>query len=230
MHRRCGKSHNLNIVQRFLSVEEGNKEQKELNKKLFAGGEIEVLQEDLTKITKQIQPSKLVTEYPGCLNIQGQYPVIFIDFKDCRASSVQKVKEKLREKIVKTIKQFDYLSNDAQSYQNSTVGKSYNDLLKETSEGDFDTGIKELTGLLQAHHGKKVWILIDEYDAAANQAYLEFNKEEAKQVSELFMGIFGSALKGNEHLEKGVMTGVHNIVQSGMLSGLNNLTKYNVTD
>jgi len=83
--------------------------------------------------------------------------------------------------------------------------------------------------LLHTYHGKKVWILIDEYDAAPNKAYLEFNEEEAKQVSELFRGIFESALKGNDYLEKGVLTGVQYIVKSGMLSGLNNLSKYNVT-
>ena len=61
------------------------------------------------------------------------------------------------------------------------------------------------------------------------RTYLEFNEEDANQASDLFRGIFESALKGNEHLEKGVMTGVQYIVKSGMLSGLNNLSKYNVT-
>jgi hypothetical protein len=228
MPRRWGKSLNLDTLKRFLSIEEQNSQQKELNKKLFAGGEIQV-QQGFTTITKQIQPSKLVIEKPEALNIQGQFPVIFIDFKDCKANSFKEVKEKLRDKIVKTIKQFSYLSNDNQSYENTTVSNGYNALLQETSNGDFSTGIKELTGLLHAHHGKKVWILIDEYDAAANKAYLEFNEAEAKEVSEIFRGVFESALKGNEYLEKGVMTGVQYIVKSGMLSGLNNLSKYNVT-
>ena len=53
--------------------------------------------------------------------------------------------------------------------------------------------------------------------------------EEAKEVSKLFKDIFESALKGNPYLEKGVMTGVLNLLQSGMLSGLNNVSKHNFT-
>jgi hypothetical protein len=227
MPRRWGKSLNLDTLKRFLSIEEQNQEQKEFNKKLFAGGVIDL---GGVKGIKIIEPSKISKDSTNYLNLeQGKYPVIFIDFKDCKASNLQGVATKLRDQIVKTIKQFSYLFNDAQSYENTTVSKSYDALLTKTSNGDFSTAIKELTELLHTHHGKKVWILIDEYDAAANKAYLEFNEEEAKQVSELFRSIFESALKGNEHLEKGVMTGVQYIVKSGMLSGLNNLSKYNVT-
>jgi hypothetical protein len=208
---------------------------KELNKQIFK----QSIKTNLDKTKSQLNISttqiKITDEnFIGqnkvidSLALQGQHPLIFIDFKDCKASSFQEVEKKLRDKIVKTIKQFGYLSNDNQSYENNTVSKSYNALLNETSNGDFSIGIKELTKLLHTYHGKKVWILIDEYDAAPNKAYLEFNEEEAKQVSEVFRGIFESALKGNEYLEKGVLTGVQYIVKSGMLSGLNNLSKYNI--
>ena len=226
MPRRWGKSLNLDTLKRFLSVEE---EQKELNKKLFAGGEIQV-QQGFTTITKQIQPSKLVTENPDALNIQGQFPVIFIDFKDCKGGNFEKVKFNLNKKITDTIENFGYLALSEKTFSGLiTIGQKYSELLSNTKSGIFKDTIKDLSSLLYSYHDKKVWILIDEYDAAANQAYLEFNDEEAKQVSELFRGIFESALKGNEHLEKGVMTGVQYIVKSGMLSGLNNLSKYNVT-
>ena len=236
MPRRWGKSLNLDTLKRFLSIEEQNSQQKEFNKKIFE----QSIKTNFDKTKSQVNISttqiKITdeniigqTKVIDSLALQGQFPVIFIDFKDCKGSSFQEVEKKLRDKVVKTIKQFGYLSNDTQSYENTTVSKSYDSLLNETSNGDFSAGIKELTELLHAYHGKKVWILIDEYDAAANKAYLEFNDEEAKHVSELFRGIFESALKGNEHLEKGVMTGVQYIVKSGMLSGLNNLSKYNVT-
>jgi hypothetical protein len=226
MPRRWGKSLNLDTLKRFLSVEE---EQKELNKKLFAGGEIQV-QQGFTTITKQIQPSKLVTENPDALNIQGQFPVIFIDFKDCKGGNFEKVKFNLNKKITDTIENFGYLALSEKTFSGLiTIGQKYSELLSNTKSGIFKDTIKDLSSLLYSYHDKKAWILIDEYDAAANQAYLEFNDEEAKQVSELFRGIFESALKGNEHLEKGVMIGVQYIVKSGMLSGLNNLSKYNVT-
>lgn len=236
MPRRWGKSLNLDTLKRFLSIEEQNPQQKEFNKKIFE--QSIKTNNDNTRSQVNISTTKIritdeniigQTKVIDSLALQGKYPVIFIDFKDCKASNFREVEKKLRDKIVKTIKQFSYLSNDHQFYENTTVSNGYTSLLNETSNGDFSIGIKELTGLLHAHHGKKVWILIDEYDAAANKAYLEFNEEEAKQVSELFRDIFESALKGNEYLEKGVMTGVQYIVKSGMLSGLNNLSKYNVT-
>ena len=235
MPRRWGKSLNLDMLKRFLSIEEQNLQQKEFNKKIFEQSiktnfDKTKSQLDISTAKIKITDENIIGQIKviDSLALQGQHPLIFIDFKDCKASSFQEVEKKLRDKIVKTIKQFGYLSNDNQSYENTTVSKSYNALLNETSNGDFSTGIKELTKLLHTYHCKKVWILIDEYDAAPNKAYLEFNEEEAKQVSELFRGIFESALKGNDYLEKGVLTGVQYIVKSGMLSGLNNLSKYNI--
>ena len=74
-------------------------------------------------------------------------------------------------------------------------------------------------------------MLIDKYDSNfdVNKAYIKFNRVDPNQVSNLFSGIFEFALKGNDHLEKCVMTGAKYIVKSGMLSGLNNLSKYKVT-
>ena len=71
--------------------------------------------------------------------------------------------------------------------------------------------------------------MIDEYDAVANIAYREFDTEELDKTIELFSGIYETALKGNSQLEKGVLTGVQYIAQSGMLSGLSNLGKFDFT-
>ena len=87
----------------------------------------------------------------------------------------------------------------------------------------------DLSKLLFFHHDKKVWILIDEYDAVVNKAILKFSDEDGERVLNIFRCIFQSALKGNEYLEKGIITGVQYMVKSGMLSGLNNLTKHDLT-
>eukprot|EP00924_Labyrinthula_sp_SR-Ha-C_P014492 snap_masked-scaffold_94-processed-gene-0.4-mRNA-1 protein AED:1.00 eAED:1.00 QI:0/-1/0/0/-1/1/1/0/670 len=227
MPRRWGKSLNLDTLKRFLSIEKQNEEQKTLNEKLFKGGQIKVQQGFFIK-TKEIPESQLLKKNPEAINMQGQYPVIFMDFKDCKAENFKVVERKLRDKIIETIKGFSYLSQDDKSYKNSTVGESYNGLLKTVANNDFSTGVKELTGLLHAHHNKKTWVLIDEYDSAVNEAYLEFNNKNAKQAAKLFRSVFEATLKGNEHLHKSVLTGVQYIVKSGMLSGLNNLSKYNI--
>jgi hypothetical protein len=227
MPRRWGKSLNLDMLKRFLSVEEQNEVTKELNTKLFAGGEI-----DLGGIKgKQEIPISNIAKEEGYLKLeQGKYPVIFIDFKDCKGGSFKEVKDKLQKQILDTVAKFSYLNKINAEFRFSTIKENYNELVECIKNGDFENSLKDLSALLHSHHGKKVWILIDEYDAAANKAYLEFADKGAQKISELFRSIFEPALKGNEYLEKGVMTGVQYILKSGMLSGLNNLSKYNVTD
>lgn len=236
MPRRWGKSLNLDMFKRFLSIEEMDSKTKELNKQIFKQSiktNLDKTKSQLNISTTQIKitDENIIgqTKVIDSLELQGQYPVIFIDFKDCKGSNFEDVAKKLHRKIVKTIEKFGYLDLSQKTYSGKiTIGQKYNELFDQIRLGNFDTAVKELSTLLYAHHGKKVWILIDEYDAAVNKAYLEFNDEEAKQVSELFRGIFESALKGNNNLEKGVLTGVQYIVKSDMLSGLNNLSKYNI--
>ena len=98
-------------------------------------------------------------------------------------------------------------------------------------DDEIKSGLQFLSEMLYRHHDKKkAWILIDEYDAVANVAYREFNTDGLDKTTKLFAGIYENALKGNPCLEKGVLTGVQYIAQSGMLSGLNNLGKFNFTD
>jgi hypothetical protein len=227
MPRRWGKSLNLDMLKRFLSVEEGNIKNQELNQKLFSSGEINL---SGIKGKKEIPISNIAKE-EGYLKLeQGQYPVIAIDFKDCKGSSYNVINDKLKNTITNAFKTCLYLADSKKlSRDEIKLFNKYSDLSKteDLSEKEVSISLKFLSSLLHTHHGKKVWILIDEYDAAANKAYLEFSTGEAKQVSELFRSILEPTFKGNEYLEKGVMTGVQYILKSGMLSGLNNLSKYN---
>ena len=70
--------------------------------------------------------------------------------------------------------------------------------------------------------------MIDEYDAVANEAYLEFERKDADKVAKLFKLVYGDALKGNPHLRKGVITGIQYLAKSGILSDLNNLKTHNI--
>lgn len=86
-----------------------------------------------------------------------------------------------------------------------------------------------MSEILFKHHNRKVWILVDEYDAVANVAYREFSEDDCDKTINLFKGLYEQAFKSNANLEKGVLTGVQYIAQSGMLSGLNSLGKFNFT-
>jgi hypothetical protein len=82
----------------------------------------------------------------------------------------------LKKELAKTVDDFDYLEKS----KVDKVSQKYTELVDRVKNDDFLQSVKELSSLLYAHHRKKVWILIDEYDAALNKAYLEFNDEEAK--------------------------------------------------
>jgi hypothetical protein len=82
------------------------------------------------------------------------------------------------------------------------------------------------------HFNQKSYILIDEYDTPINSSYIKFGKksEEFEQVVELFRGIFGSSLKGNTCVEKGVITGILRIAKANLFYDLNNVSEYTLLD
>ena len=242
MPRRWGKSINMDMLKRFLNIKvdgSGNPLKnedrvKELNYKLFAGGEFDYGKEgkrqyQSTAINDVTITSKNTGKEINAMEYQGQFPVIFIDFKDCDGDDYTKIENNVRSKILETVENFGYLENSNKIYKTTTVtvGKKYSELLNKIKESDFSKAIKELTELLCTHHDKKVWILVDEYDAPINHAFMKFqNPTESNKVMDLFKDIFSSALKGNDYLEKGVLTGVNRIAKASLFSGLNSLTEY----
>ena len=152
-----------------------------------------------------------------------------MDFKDCHGDSFTEIENNVIREIIRAFQSFPHLKISKKKCLGEPIKKLYKKYITDIESGkDVKKCIKDLSMLLCAHHGQKVWILIDEYDAATNQAYIEFDAEEATKVSNLFRDILEPALKGNEFLYKGVLTGVQRIVKSGMLSGVNNLGKYSI--
>ncbi|WP_425364108.1 AAA family ATPase [Candidatus Tisiphia endosymbiont of Hybos culiciformis] len=99
-------------------------------------------------------------------------------------------------------------------------------------KNDLKNSLRFLSEVLYKHFKQKVYILIDEYDTPISSSYIKFgNKtEEFEQVLELFRGMFGSSLKGNPCLEKGVITGILRIAKANLFSDLNNITEYTLLD
>src|SRR5207248_425685 len=102
---------------------------------------------------------------------------------------------------------------------------------------DLAISLKLLSGYLERYWGKKVFILIDEYDAPVNEAYNNYMQANDYQEKQNLLGIansitkflkkfFGSALKSNSSLEKGLITGILRVSKNKMLSDLNNLVVY----
>ena len=115
------------------------------------------------------------------------------------------------------------------------LGEPINEQYKKTltcleSGDDFKNSLKMLSMLLHAEFDKRVWILVNKYEEDVSNVYKDLDIKEATKFADLYRDIFQPAFKGNEYLHKGVLTGVYRYVNSGILSGLNNLGKYSMQD
>ena len=236
MPRRWGKSVNLEMLSRFLTIEVSYtdatgstipKNQTD-NYKLFMGETL-----DAARFHRKIPLQQLkIAEYKDIIShYLGQFPVINMEFSCCKQSSYTEMKESVISLISDVVENFCYLKSNNTMILDKSIKSRYEELVANLERGEhFENSIRELCMLLCVHHGRKVWILIDEYETPVNYAYLECNETEAKQVIDLFRNILEPALQGNEYLAKSVITGVQRIVKSGPLSGLKNLKKYSVQD
>lgn len=160
------------------------------------------------------------------LAYQGKNPVLFISFKDIKPSDFNHFIEQTKELIQELCAQHSELetSEKLTAEQKHTFKK----LLTQTSnQSELEKSLKTLSTLLQQHYGAKTFILIDEYDSPLNLMHQEAH---FTKISDFFNRLFGSALKGNDALEKGIITGILKLSKNNMLSGLNNLSVYSLME
>jgi hypothetical protein len=107
--------------------------------------------------------------------------------------------------------------------------KLFNNNGQEATEIDSINSFKFLSELLYIHFNKRVFILMDEYDTPINSILQneQFPKEDIDKTLMLFRSIMGRTFKGNEYLEKGLITGVFRIAKASFFSDLNNIHEYN---
>ncbi|WP_425360944.1 AAA family ATPase [Candidatus Tisiphia endosymbiont of Stenodema calcarata] len=232
--RRWGKSLNMDMIRRFLEIEideQGNPLALKINNKLFLGGTVDLGFDE----TKELMPLKIAS-IASSIKRQGQYPVISINFKDVKGSSYQEIESGIRKQVIKLFASHYYLRRYL-TQDIALLDNAQKEILERYFAGKFDKeDLKDslgfLSGLLSKHFGQKVYILIDEYDTPINNSYLKFGHkpEEFEQVLELFRGMFGSSLKGNTCVEKGVITGILRIAKANLFSDLNNVSEYSLLD
>ena len=190
--RRFGKTLNMNMLERFLSVE-------------YAGrGEIF----DGLSIWKD-------EKYR---NLQGTYPVIFLSFAGIKSSSFDEAKKSLFYLIEKLYNRYDFLLKE------DSLNEKEKDFIKNISANmDNYSAISSLGTLsefLCRYYGKKVIILLDEYDTPLQEAWVY---GYWKEMVELIRGLFNSTFKTNPYLERAVMTGITRVSKESIFSDLNNL-------
>ncbi|MEO1219380.1 MAG: AAA family ATPase, partial [Bacteroidota bacterium] len=234
--RRWGKSLNMDMLKCFLTIEVDDQgiplsQEQSVNRKLFVGGDI-VIRSSTGKV-RQLPALKIAQQCPELISdYQGKYPVISIGFKDIEGSSCQEIEEGVRDRIAELYRQYDYIERYLQAL-GTTLGDTQQEKLCRYMRGNFSqvelkSSLRFLSELLHKYFGKEVYILIDEYDAPINNAYVECKgrPEEFRKVVKLFQGLLGATLKSNPHLKKGLITGILRIAKSNLFSGLNNLREY----
>ncbi len=226
MPRRWGKSCNMDMLKRFLS---NNKTDEDLNKKIFEKRLAISKQEILVTKDNPFNPVKIKSN-----EIRGTYPVIFINFGNAEGQNIDRIKDGIKDALKNAFEEHSYL------LESDKLDRNYKDLMEKyiglnssqsLTDHDISNSLKYLTKMLHRHWDQKVWVLIDEYDAAINNAYMNCDDNTQKETEALFKSLFKAVFKDNSaHLEKGVVTGVLPVAQSGVGSGFNNATKINITN
>ena len=150
---------------------------------------------------------------------QGQYPVIFLTFKDVKCSTWSETFQKIRKIISLEFIRHEELENSAKlsSYEK----EQYHLLAGESAnEIDYQMSLQLLSLLLHKHYGKDCIIIIDEYDTPIQQGHIcDFYLKTIHFMCNLFSG----GLKDNPHLAFGFLTGILRVAKESIFNGMNNL-------
>ena len=150
--------------------------------------------------------------------LQGTYPVIFISFADVKEISFSQARKKICS-IIKTIyNQYRFLLEG--NNLDESEKKDFRSVSDEMESYKASDSIKALSNYLSRYYGKKVIILLDEYDTPMQEAYVNGYWQELVAFTR---GFFNSTFKTNPYLERAIMTGITRISKESIFSDLNNL-------
>jgi len=196
--RRFGKTLNMSMIKYFFDIENKNE-----NKKLF---------ENL-KISEN--------EY---FKKQGTAPVISISFRNYDESSWENGFEMIKNTISDLYDEFEFVKENLSARKK----EKYDSILfNRATEATWKLSLLDLTKYLYEYYGKKVVVLIDEYDQPIIDSYVKGYYQEAISFFKTFYGV---VLKDNNYLEMGIMTGILRVAKENIFSGLNNLRVHTILD
>lgn len=195
--RRFGKTLNLSILRYFL--EKSSKDTSYLFKGLKIEKETEIMKK------------------------QGQYPLIYLTFKNEKHSCFNNFIESMENNISSVYKHFYYIY-DSLNFQDD---KDYFDNIinRRATKPELEISLFRLTEMLNRYYKKKVIILIDEYDTPIHEGYF---KNYYAEIIGFMRNFLSAALKDNVNLEKALITGILRVAKESIFSGLNNLAVYSI--
>lgn len=191
--RRFGKTLNMNMLERFFSIE-------------YAG-------------QGEIFEGLSIWKDEKYRNLQGIYPVIFLSFAGIKSSSFAEAKKGLFYLIEKLYNRFDFLLKEGSLNEKE---KNFIKNISANMDNYFAiSSLGTLSEFLYRYYGRKVIILLDEYDTPLQEAWVN---GYWKEMVELIRGLFNSTFKTNPFLDRAVMTGITRVSKESIFSDLNHLT------
>ena len=190
--RRFGKTLNMNMLECFFS-----------NKYKDRGDLFEGL--DIWKEEKYRE-------------LQGTYPVIFLSFAKIKQTTYEGAVKKVKNEIVNIYNSFDYIMKNNMYNENERL--QYKSVCADMGDETAQEAINNLSNYLSRYYGKKVIILLDEYDTPMQEAYVNGYWEELVGFTR---SLFNSTFKTNPYLERAIMTGITRVSKESIFSDLNNL-------
>ncbi len=190
--RRFGKTLTMSMVEQFFSLE-------------YAGGSD--LFEDLS-----------IWQEEKYRNLQGTYPVIFLSFAGVKETSFEQARKAICQIIKRLYDNYDFLLEG--DLLNESQKAEFRNISVDMENYEVSFSINTLTMYLYRYYGKKVIMLLDEYDTPIQEAYVNGYWEE---LTAFIRSLFNSTFKTNPYLERAIMTGITRVSKESIFSDLNNL-------
>ena len=150
--------------------------------------------------------------------LQGTYPVIFLSFAAVKAGNLEDAKTQIKQEITRLywenrnlMKEDIFGEDERELYYRTTV--KMDDVTAQDS-------LRNLSVWMERYYGKKVIILLDEYDTPMQEAYVQGYWDE---FTSFVRSLFNASFKTNPYLERAIMTGITRVSKESIFSDLNNL-------
>lgn len=190
--RRFGKTLTMSMLEKFFSLNYADRGD------LFEGMEI--------------------WEYSEYRKLQGTYPVLFLSFADVKETNFQDARKMICYLIEQLYNQNDFLLEGC--LLNEKEKKYFRNVTADMENYVLSASLKTLSNYLYRYYGRKVIIILDEYDTPMQEAYV---KGYWKELVELTRSLFNATFKTNPCMERAVMTGITRVSKESVFSDLNNL-------
>ena len=190
--RRFGKTLNMSMVERFFSIE--------------YAGKGEVFEE------------LAIWEDEEYRKLQGTYPVISLSFAKLKERNYETTRTKICQMIVELYKKFSFIKESDTLHD---VDRDFwNRVSMDMDDAVATLAIHQLSAYLEQYYGKKVIILLDEYDTPMQEAYIHGYWDE---LAEFTRSMFNAMFKTNPYMERAIMTGITRVSKESIFSDLNHL-------